>query len=93
MGPLRPHVAVFVFGVVVILWVWKNVEFRLVMKDVFEVRKLVMSDCGVGIVAGAINVMEKSAPVARTKVYCWVYLVIDDLLVVVLQHELICINS
>ena len=25
--------------------------------------------------------------------YCWVYLIIDDLLVVFLQHELICINS
>ena len=93
MGPLGPCVAVFVFGVVVILWVWKNVEFWVVMKDVFEVPKIVMSNCGLGIVAGAINVMEKGAPVARAKVYCWVYLVIDDLLVVFLQHELICIDS
>ena len=59
MGPLGPCVAVFVFGVVVILWVWKNVELWVVMKDVFEVPKIVMSNCGVGIVAGAINVMEK----------------------------------
>ena len=93
MGPVGPRVAVFVFGVVVILWVSKNVEFWVVMKDVFEVPKIVMSDCGIGIVAGAINVMEKCAPVAREKVYCWVYLVMDDLLVVFLQHELICINS
>ena len=93
MGPLGPRVAVFVFGVVVILWVWKNVEFSVVMTDVFEVPKIVMSDCEVGIVTGAINVMEKGAPIARAKVYCWVYLVIDDLLAVFLQHELICINS
>ena len=84
MGPLGPRVAVFVFGVVVILWVWKNVEFWVVIKDVFEVPKIVMSNCGVGIVAGAINVMERGAPVARAKVYCWVYLIIDDLLVVFL---------
>ena len=84
MGPLRPCVAVFVFGVAVILWVWKNVELWVVMKDVFEVPKIVRSNCGVGIVAGAINVMEKGAPVARAKVYCWVYLIIDHLLVVFL---------
>ena len=93
MGPLGPRVAIFVFGVVVILWVWKHVEFWTVMKDVFEVPKIVMSKCGVGIVARAINVMEKGAPVAPAKVYCWVYLIIGDLLVVFLQHELICINS
>ena len=73
MGLFGPRVAVFVFGVVVIFWVWKNVEFVVVMEDVFEVPEIVMSDCGVGIVAGAINVMEKGAPVARAKVYCWVY--------------------
>ena len=55
MGPLGPRVAVFVFGVVVILWVWKKVEFWVVMKDVFEVPKIVLSDCGVGIVARAIK--------------------------------------
>ena len=63
------------------------------MKDVFEVPKIVMSNCGVGIVAGAINVIEIGAPVARAKVYCWVYLILDDLLVVFPQHELLCINS
>ena len=84
MGPLSPCVAVFVLGVVVILWVWKNVELRVVMKDVFEVPKIIVSSCGVNIVAGAINVMEKGAPVARAKVYCWVYLIIDHLLVVFL---------
>ena len=60
MGPLGPCVAVFVFGVVVILWVWKNVEPWVVMRDPFEVPKIVMSNCGVGIVAGAINVMDNT---------------------------------
>ena len=50
----------------------ENVELRVVMKDVFEVPKIIVSYCGLGTVAGAINVIEKGAPVARAKVYCWV---------------------
>ena len=31
MGQLNPFVAVFVFGFVVILWVWKSLDFSVVM--------------------------------------------------------------